>query len=106
MLSRGSVADNNKRHKEAAVAGTGPRFTEIFAHVSSARPNESTARECGATSVAHGISVGLLRAWLCVCACEGAIERSVRRCARILNLSMVVRDCRLPGGSLAAQPAG
>ena len=34
VLNAGSVADNNKRHKEAAQAGTGPRFTEILAHVS------------------------------------------------------------------------
>ena len=34
VRSRGSVDDSNKRHKEAAQAGTGPRFTEILAHVS------------------------------------------------------------------------
>ena len=34
VRSRGSVDDSTKRHKEAAQAGTGPRFTEILAHVS------------------------------------------------------------------------
>ena len=56
VLNAGSVADNNKRHKEAAQAGTGPRFTEIHAHVSSAceRERERAPLECGAVSGSEG----------------------------------------------------
>ena len=40
VVNAWSVADNNKRHTEAAEAGTGPRFTEILAHVSACHPRE------------------------------------------------------------------
>ena len=67
VLNAGSVADNNKRYKEAAQAGTGPRFTEILAHVSSAcaRPR---ARALLATNEGSGIRAEVCASvWLCLC---------------------------------------
>ena len=77
VLSPGSVADNNKRHKEAAQAGTGPRFTEIHAHVSSACAR-ARARHLSVVP-----SAALRGPWLCVCKCEGGIVGSMRARAHL-----------------------